>query len=277
MPTLIGASEAAGLLGVTKPTLYAYVSRGSVTRRVAVDGRTSLYDRDEIEALAGRSRPEGTCRATIDRRTDRHRDHRTPRRLTVLPRPPGRRPRRGALLRGGRGPAADRHTPSWSHGLVRRPVCARTSDADRRGSTPRRPGHGHHAGGARDRRFAARGNGGRDGAVPDLDRAESARWTAHGVDRESARPGMGAPTAGRTRRRDRGRPRAARRSRTRNEHPRRPGGRVGAQFAGRSHRERSRGGGRAAPRRGQQDRGRTVRRCRLDGGPGDGGGQASSG
>ncbi len=54
--TLIGASEAAATLGVTKPTLYAYVSRGLVTRQVAVDGRTSLYDRAQIEGLARRAR-----------------------------------------------------------------------------------------------------------------------------------------------------------------------------------------------------------------------------
>lgn len=56
MSTLIGAKEAAATLGVTKPTLYAYVSRGLVTRQVAVDGRTSLYDRAEVETLANRSR-----------------------------------------------------------------------------------------------------------------------------------------------------------------------------------------------------------------------------
>ena len=56
MTTYVGADEAARLLGVTKPTLYAYVSRGVVTRRTAVDGRTSLYDREELAALAARSR-----------------------------------------------------------------------------------------------------------------------------------------------------------------------------------------------------------------------------
>ncbi len=56
MTTRVGATEAARTLGVTKPTLYAYVSRGLLSRTVAVDGRTSLYDRAEIEALAHRSR-----------------------------------------------------------------------------------------------------------------------------------------------------------------------------------------------------------------------------
>jgi citrate synthase len=54
--TSIGASDAARLLGVSKSTLYAYVSRGIVTRRTAVDGRTSLYSRDEIDHLRQRSR-----------------------------------------------------------------------------------------------------------------------------------------------------------------------------------------------------------------------------
>lgn len=67
MSTLIGANEAAATLGVTKPTLYAYVSRGIVTRQVAVDGRTSLYDRSEVEALANRARRRPTSeRPSID-------------------------------------------------------------------------------------------------------------------------------------------------------------------------------------------------------------------
>lgn len=67
MTTRIGSSEAARLLGVTKPTLYAYVSRGIVGRTTAVDGRTSLFDRTEIDRLAARSRMRGpTERPTID-------------------------------------------------------------------------------------------------------------------------------------------------------------------------------------------------------------------
>lgn len=67
MTTQIGAGEAARTLGVTKATLYAYVSRGIVGRRTAIDGRTSLYDRDEIEALARRDRRRGpTERPSID-------------------------------------------------------------------------------------------------------------------------------------------------------------------------------------------------------------------
>ncbi len=65
--TFVGAAEAARLLGVTKPTLYAYVSRGMLERRTAVDGRTSLYARDQIERLADRGRTrEATDRPSID-------------------------------------------------------------------------------------------------------------------------------------------------------------------------------------------------------------------
>ena len=67
MTTRIGSSEAARLLGVTKPTLYAYVSRGIVGRTTAVDGRTSLFDRTEIDRLASRSRTRRPGeRPTID-------------------------------------------------------------------------------------------------------------------------------------------------------------------------------------------------------------------
>ena len=67
MGTLIRATEAAEALGVSKPTLYAYVSRGRLTRTTAADGRTSLFDRDEIERLSERSRRSAPGpRPTID-------------------------------------------------------------------------------------------------------------------------------------------------------------------------------------------------------------------
>lgn len=56
MSTFIGAPEASRLLGVSKPTLYAYVSRGLLERRTADDGRTSLYVRTDVERLRERSR-----------------------------------------------------------------------------------------------------------------------------------------------------------------------------------------------------------------------------
>lgn len=67
MSTLIKSTEAAALLNVSKPTLYAYVSRGRLTRTTGADGRASLFARDEVERLAQRSRraPSGP-RPTID-------------------------------------------------------------------------------------------------------------------------------------------------------------------------------------------------------------------
>lgn len=50
------ADQAATRLGVKKATLYAYVSRGVLSRRVAMDGRTSLFDEHEIDAMRQRSR-----------------------------------------------------------------------------------------------------------------------------------------------------------------------------------------------------------------------------
>jgi citrate synthase len=64
--TYVSATEAARMLGVTKPTLYAYVSRGIVGRSTAADGRTSLYAREEIQQLAGRARRRESAPATID-------------------------------------------------------------------------------------------------------------------------------------------------------------------------------------------------------------------
>ena len=56
MARYVGAAEAARQLGVQRATLYAYVSRGLIGRRVAVDGRTSLYSVDDLEHLASRVR-----------------------------------------------------------------------------------------------------------------------------------------------------------------------------------------------------------------------------
>jgi len=53
----IGATEAAKRLGIKPASLYAYVSRGVLTRRRETDGRSSMFDADEVEKLARRSRP----------------------------------------------------------------------------------------------------------------------------------------------------------------------------------------------------------------------------
>ncbi len=51
------AQQAATRLGVKRETLYAYVSRGVVSRTIGADGRTSRFDAAEVDALARRGRP----------------------------------------------------------------------------------------------------------------------------------------------------------------------------------------------------------------------------
>jgi citrate synthase len=53
----ISAGDAAQRLGVKQETLYAYVSRGLLTRRRAQDGRSSLFDPEELDRLTDRGRP----------------------------------------------------------------------------------------------------------------------------------------------------------------------------------------------------------------------------
>jgi citrate synthase len=53
-------NEAAQRLGVKVETLYAYVSRGTLSSYRAPDGRTSHFDAAEVEALARRGRPRRT-------------------------------------------------------------------------------------------------------------------------------------------------------------------------------------------------------------------------
>lgn len=66
-PGLIPAGEAAARLGVKRQTLYAYVSRGLLRRTVAIDGRSSLFDIAELDALRlGKiDRAEGELRTVI--------------------------------------------------------------------------------------------------------------------------------------------------------------------------------------------------------------------
>src|ERR1700761_5171862 len=54
---LLGAEQVALRLGVRLPTVYAYVSRGLLTRTLADDGRTSRFDPAEGDALPRRGRP----------------------------------------------------------------------------------------------------------------------------------------------------------------------------------------------------------------------------
>ncbi len=57
MTDWIGAAEAAERLGIKQASLYAYVSRGVLSRRRDADGRASMFDSDEVEELARKGRP----------------------------------------------------------------------------------------------------------------------------------------------------------------------------------------------------------------------------
>lgn len=57
MTEWIGATEAANRLGIKPASLYAYVSRGVLTRRRDADGRASMFDADEVARLATKGRP----------------------------------------------------------------------------------------------------------------------------------------------------------------------------------------------------------------------------
>ena len=57
MADFLSAAEAARRLGVKPATLYAYVSRGVLSRGKAADGRASLFNANEVERLARRGRP----------------------------------------------------------------------------------------------------------------------------------------------------------------------------------------------------------------------------
>jgi citrate synthase len=57
MTDWITAAEAADRLGIKQASLYAYVSRGVLGRRREADGRASMFDASEVEALARKGRP----------------------------------------------------------------------------------------------------------------------------------------------------------------------------------------------------------------------------
>jgi citrate synthase len=57
MRNVLTAEQVASRLGVQLQTVYAYVSRGQLTRTLADDGRKSLFDPAEVERLARRGRP----------------------------------------------------------------------------------------------------------------------------------------------------------------------------------------------------------------------------
>lgn len=66
MTTYLRAPEAARRLGVTTATLYSYVSRGRIVRTLGSDGRTSLFDLSDVDALVARSTRPVPPPPTID-------------------------------------------------------------------------------------------------------------------------------------------------------------------------------------------------------------------
>lgn len=61
----VTTSEAAARLGVKRATLYAYVSRGVLRSRRRPGQQESLFDRAQIDALAGHTRQPGTPRPLL--------------------------------------------------------------------------------------------------------------------------------------------------------------------------------------------------------------------
>jgi citrate synthase len=61
MTDWITAAEAADRLGIKPASLYAYVSRGVLSRRREADGRASMFDASEVEGLARKGRPRRTA------------------------------------------------------------------------------------------------------------------------------------------------------------------------------------------------------------------------
>ena len=59
------ANQVADRLGVKPATVYAYVSRGVLRRVPAADGRRSLFDAAEVDALARRGRPRRASRPFV--------------------------------------------------------------------------------------------------------------------------------------------------------------------------------------------------------------------
>ena len=65
---MLTADQVAARLGVKLSTVYAYVSRGILSRTVASDGKSSRFDAAEVDQLARRGRPRTDARraGTVD-------------------------------------------------------------------------------------------------------------------------------------------------------------------------------------------------------------------
>src|ERR1700730_6297325 len=65
MDVYLSATEAATFLGVAKPTLYAYVSRGLVRSQPGTDSRARTYNRLDLEQLRARKRIRNRPQADV--------------------------------------------------------------------------------------------------------------------------------------------------------------------------------------------------------------------
>ncbi|HEV3209596.1 MAG TPA: citrate synthase family protein [Chthoniobacterales bacterium] len=69
MDVYLSAEEAAAILDISKPTLYAYVSRGLIRSLQGKDSRSRLYNRLDIDQLKARkrirSRPQSEVQSTL--------------------------------------------------------------------------------------------------------------------------------------------------------------------------------------------------------------------
>jgi citrate synthase len=65
MDVYLSATEAAAFLGVAKPTLYAYVSRGLVRSQSGSDSRARTYNRLDLEQLQARKRIRNRPQAEV--------------------------------------------------------------------------------------------------------------------------------------------------------------------------------------------------------------------
>ena len=70
MDVYLSADEAANNLGISKPTLYAYVSRGLIRSLEGQDSRSRLYNRLDVDQLKARkrirSRPQTELQGTSE-------------------------------------------------------------------------------------------------------------------------------------------------------------------------------------------------------------------
>jgi citrate synthase len=65
MDLYLSATQAAAFLGVAKPTLYAYVSRGLVRSQAGADSRARTYNRLDLEQLRARKRIRNRPQAEV--------------------------------------------------------------------------------------------------------------------------------------------------------------------------------------------------------------------